>query len=191
MQEMNIKLVRVILIFIGIMIFFMWSCSRKVHLHSDAVVDRKAIPVMHTEDVMSLISDSGIVRYRIKAKVWDVFDKADTPFWDFPQGVYLEKFDVDMNIEAQLEADRGFYNQQEELWRLDGNVNVMNEDKEHFATPQLFWDQKKELIYSDSSIVITKTNSIIKGFGFRSNQMMTKYTILQPTGSFPLKDKGE
>ena len=63
-----------------------------------------------------------------------------------------------------------------------------NLDGETFETPLLYWDQKAESVYSDSSIVITRENSIIKGIGFRSNQSLTKYTILQPTGVFPLKE---
>jgi hypothetical protein len=64
----------------------------------------------------------------------------------------------------------------------------MNLEGEQFETPLLFWDQKSESIYSDSSIVITREASIIQGVGFRSNQEMTKYTILRPTGIFPINE---
>ena len=65
----------------------------------------------------------------------------------------------------------------------------MNADSEFFETPQLFWNQKTERIFSDSNITITRESSIIKGVGFDSNQEMTKYTILNPTGVFPIKDE--
>ena len=48
--------------------------------------------------------------------------------------------------------------------------------------------QKEESVYSDSSIVITRESSIIKGVGFRSNQSMTQYTILRPTGYFTIEE---
>ena len=64
----------------------------------------------------------------------------------------------------------------------------MNMEGERFETPLLYWDQKTESVYSDSSIVITRENSVIKGIGFRSNQEMTKYTIQRPTGVFPIKE---
>ena len=161
---------------------------RDVRLRADAVTDRKATPVLQATDVNTIISDSGIVRYRIKAPTWQIFDKADTPYWEFPDGVYLERFDENLEPDATVEADYAFYNEPAQRWLLKGNVEALNLEGERFETPLLYWDQKSESVYSDSSIVITRESSIIKGVGFRSNQSMTQYTILRPTGVFPIKD---
>ena len=70
-----------------------FACQKKgVKLQAEAVLDRKLMPVLEAEEVSTLISDSGIIRYRIEAAKWLVYDKADTPYWEFPEGVYLEKF---------------------------------------------------------------------------------------------------
>ena len=165
------------------------SCTRRdVRLRSEAVTDRASIAVLEASDVTTIISDSGVVRYRIKAEMWKIFDKADTPYWEFPNGIYLEKFNLNLESDATIEADYAHYNEPDQLWLLPGNVKALNLDGETFETPLLYWDQKAESVYSDSSIVITRENSIIKGIGFRSNQSLTKYTILQPTGVFPLKE---
>jgi hypothetical protein len=66
------------------------SCQKRgVKLRAAAVTDRAAMPVLEAEDVMTLISDSGVTRYRIKAPKWCIYDKADTPYWEFPKGVFL------------------------------------------------------------------------------------------------------
>ena len=95
-----------------------------------------------------------------------------------------------MNLEADatVEADYAYYNEPAQRWMLRGNVQAVNLEGEMFETPLLFWDQQTESVYSDSSIVITRETSIIKGVGFRSNQEMTKYTILRPTGVFPISE---
>jgi len=36
--------------------------------------------------------------------------------------------------------------------------------------------------------VITREASIIQGVGFESNQSMTNYVILHPTGFFPIEE---
>lgn len=164
------------------------GCRRDVRLRADAIVDRKAMAVLESSDVNTIISDSGVVRYRIKAETWKVFDKADTPYWEFPDGVYLEKFNTDLKADATVEADYAYYNEPEQRWTLRGNVRALNLEGEQFETPLLFWDQKTESVYSDSSIVITRATSIIKGVGFRSNQEMTQYTILRPSGVFPIEE---
>ena len=165
------------------------GCRRRdVRLRADAVTDRAAMAVLEASDVTTIISDSGVVRYRIKAQTWKVYDKADTPYWEFPDGIYLEKFTTELEPDASIESDYAFYNEPAQRWMLRGNVKALNLEGEQFETPLLFWDQKSESIYSDSSIVITREASIIQGVGFRSNQEMTKYTILRPTGIFPINE---
>ncbi len=165
------------------------SCrKRSVKLRAEAVSDRKNMAVLEAEDVMTIVSDSGVTRYRIKAPKWRVYDKADTPHWEFPDGIFLEKFNLDLESDATIEADYAYYDEPAQVWMLRGNVKALNLNGEQFETPLLFWSQKDESVYSDSSIVITREASIIKGVGFRSNQSMTQYTILKPTGVIPIKE---
>lgn len=165
------------------------SCRKRgVKLVAGAVTDRAAMAALEAEDVMTLISDSGITRYRIKAPKWLVYDKADTPYWEFPEGIYLEKFDLELKADASVEADYAYYNETLQRWMLRGNVKAVNLEGEQFETPLMYWDQKTESVYSDSSIVITRESSVIKGVGFHSNQQMTEYTIMNPTGVFPIEE---
>ena len=164
------------------------GCQKEVKMTAEAVEDRASMPGLDASAVTTLISDSGITRYRITTETWRIYDKAVPVYWEFPDGIYLEKFSPDLEIETWLRSDYAYYNDEAQLWELRGNVRSMNVDSEFFETPQLFWDQKAELIYSDSSISITRETSIIKGVGFQSNQELTKYTILNPTGVFPIKD---
>lgn len=167
----------------------MLSCrQRGVKLKVEAVDNRSSMAVLEARDVMTLISDSGVTRYRIQSPRWMVYDKADTPYWEFPEGIYLEKFNENLTSDASIEADYAFYNEPAQLWTLRGNVKAINLEGEQFETPLMFWDQKSETVYSDSSIVITRDMSVIKGMGFRSNQSMTEYTILRPTGVFPIEE---
>ncbi len=177
-----------IVVLLVLVVLFPACRKRDLRLRSEAIADRKSIAVLEATDVSTIISDSGIVRYRIKSPTWRVFDKADTPYWEFPDGIYLEKFNIDLEADATIEADYAHYNEPNQLWQLRGNVKALNLEGETFETPLLYWDQKTESVYSDSMIVITRENSIIKGVGFRSNQSMTKYTILRPTGVFPLEE---
>ena len=156
---------------------------------TDAVEDRTTMPVLDAHEVTTLVSDSGITRYLIKTESWQIYDKANPPHWEFPRGIYLENFNADLSVAAYLEADYAYYDESTQIWELDGNVHSLNQIGEKFETPQLFWSQKDERIYSDSVITITRETSIIRGIGFESNQEMTKYTIRRPTGIFPIKDE--
>lgn len=168
----------------------LFSACAKEGIEQGSVEEaRKTMPVLTTADVSTLISDSGITRYRIEAPEWLVYDKTDPPYQEFPSGVYLEQFDEDLSVQASLKADYAYYNESKQIWTLRGNVHALNRKGEQFDTPELHWNQQTHRIYSDSMIHITREVSIIEGVGFDSNEEMSQYTILHPTGVFPIKEE--
>jgi len=171
-----------------VMLFLLSACSKKKQPTTEAITNRDSVPIMVTHGVSTYISDSGVVRYKIITDEWKVFDRLDPSRWTFEQGVYLEKFNNDLSIEATILADTAYYYDKEELWELRGNVHIENEQDEKFDTQLLFWDQKSQTVYSDQYIRIRQQKRIITGIGFTSNQNFTQYTIKQTQGIFPVKE---
>lgn len=165
------------------------ACNRSSVGQSDEEASRQTSPAIVTHQVASLISDSGVTRYRIETPTWLVYDRTTPPFQEFPDGVYLEQFDTDLSVQAQLKADYAYYNETMQIWILKGNVHALNRKGEQFDTPNLNWNQKTHRVYSDSVIHITREKSIITGIGFDSNEEMSQYTILNPTGVFPIDNE--
>lgn len=149
-------------------------------------INSEIVPTMMTRNVETMISDSGITRYRITTPMWLVFEDAKEPRWSFPEGMYLEKFDMQFRSDASIICDSATYLSNKKLWKLDGNVNISNVQNEKFLTQQIFWDQRSKKVYSDSFIHIEKSDRIIEGYGFISNESMTNYTINKPSGIFPM-----
>lgn len=165
-------------------LLFICSCSGKKKNLGEAITERDSLPVMDTHDVTTLISDSGVTRYRITTPRWQVFDRKQPPHWAFEEGIHLEKFDTLFQVEASIDADTAYYYNKEELWKLMGHVDIKNLKGERFNTELLYWDQRKKKIYSDRFIRIEQPDRIITGHGFESNQEMTIYTIHQTEGIF-------
>ena len=88
-----------------------------------------------------------------------------------------------------LVSDYAYYDETAQQWTLRGHVHALNLKGEQFDTEELIWQQKTHRIFSDSSIIITRAKNIIEGVGFDSNEDMSKYTILNPTGVFPIEDE--
>lgn len=171
------------------MLFLSVSCSGGKEPVTDAITNRDSVPVMVTRDVSTYISDSGVVRYKIITDEWRVYDRLDPSMWTFEQGIYLEKFNNDLSIEAVIIADTAYYYDKQELWELRGNVHIENEQDEEFDTQLLFWNQKTKRVYSDLYIRIRQQKRIITGIGFTSNQDFTRYTIKNTQGIFPIKEE--
>ena len=101
-----------------VMLLSFSSCGGKKNTLGDAITERDSLPVMNTLGVTTLISDSGVTRYRVNTEEWTVYDRKKPSYWAFEKGVYLEQFDSIFNIEASIKADTAYYYDKQKLWKL-------------------------------------------------------------------------
>lgn len=167
---------------------FIISCTSPQG-ESGAIGNRDSLAVMSTYGVNTIISDSGRISYRIEAEEWLIFDRRRPPYWAFEKGVYLEKFDDSLRIEATIECDTAYYYSDKKLWKLIGNVDIRNPKDERFFTSIMYWDQEKEEIYSDAYIKIEQKDQMTEGTGFSSNQNMTRWEIKNTKGIYAIKEE--
>lgn len=181
-----------ILLIAIVMLFFYTACGSRDNSMIDIKYDPETTPSMNTDSVTTLISDSGITRYKLVTENWQVFDKAKEPFWYFPEGIYIERFDSVFQVEAKILADTAWNFTEKKLWRLKGNVDIRNMEGEMFLSDELFWDQQSQKVYSDKYIEIKRGDTELKGYGFESNQEMTEYRIFRPhDGKIPFREEGD
>lgn len=154
-------------------------------------INPRNMPTMRTVNVSTLISDSGVTQYKIVSPLWLVYDNVDTPYWLFPKGLYLQKYDRMFNVIATIACDSAKYFKREKLWRLDGRVEITRVPKDLFQTEQLFWNERTHMLYTDSFIHIENLTHMIEGKGFRSNDALSDYRIVTPTGIFPVQTNGD
>lgn len=173
------------LILLSVVILLVSSCNDNGKIDVLSGITPGRMPTMKTVGVNTIISDSGITKYRIKSPVWYVYDEIDTPKWKFPKGLYLEQFDAKMKVIGSVACDSAVYFKMQGIWRLDGHVEMHNNQKDLFMTQQLYWDQQQHKIYSDSFIHIERSDRVLEGHCFESNENLTTYRILKPTGIFP------
>lgn len=150
--------------------------------------DPETTPTMYTTDATSYVSDSGYTRYYIETTQWYVFDEAKEPNWKFPEGLYGEKFDNDMQVIATFECDSAIYLSNIKLWELVGNVRINNESGDRFVTQHMFWNTGDHKMYSDSFIHIEKSDRIIEGYGFVSDERISDYVVNRPSMIIPASE---
>ena len=172
----------------AVMFLLLSGCSSSKKNLTDAILERDSLPTMQSLGVTTLISDSGITRYKIITEEWNIFDKKNPPHWAFEKGIYLEKFDTLLRIDANILADTAYYYEKKKLWELRGNVKILRQQGDKFETQQLFWDERNKKIYSDQYIRIEQPDKAIAGYGFESNQELTEYEIKNTEGVFTIED---
>lgn len=169
--------------------FVCQSCDSEDTDSVPAITNRAAMPILKSNAVSTLISDSGIISYKIIAEEWYVYDQATPSYWSFEKGLFVEKFDRSFHVEAFVSCDTAYFYDQEQLWELRGRVVAKNVKNETFKTSLLYWDQRARRFYSDRYMEIDGIDQDLSGYDFSSNEQMTEYSIHRSQGAFPLADQ--
>lgn len=167
-----------LLIFAFVAIFFVGitSCSKEVKDPVMMVYDPEVVPSVGTDSAILLYSDSGVVRYKLIADRWEIFEKSKEPHHFYPKGVYVEQYDSLFNVIATLRADTAWNYTRKKVWELRGKVEMNNVKGEKFTSEELFYDQNKDRVYSNKFVVIHQPDKMtLRAEGFESNQNMTYY----------------
>lgn len=164
------------------------SCAGGDDKQPVSQIDPDEVPMMVTHQVRTLISDSGITKYRVTTPVWYVYDGGERPRWHFPEGILLEEFDHRFKVIASIRSDTAHYDTKEQLWRLNDNVRVQNAQGDLILTEELYWDQRAQEVRTDSFVHIERPDRTIEGYGFTSNQSLTKYQIHRVQAILPMDD---
>lgn len=175
-------------VFATVMLILFPSCSSNKGKQADAINEQDTLPTLSTLGVSTLISDSGVIRYKLVTEEWNIYTQTNPSKWVFYKGIYIEKFDEKLHVDASIQADTAYYYDRERLWELRGRVFVRNQEGATFRTEELFWDQAKREIYSHQYMKIVTPDKELEGTEFKSNEMMTEYTVMNSAGHFPVQD---
>lgn len=164
------------------------GCSEAHEHTAPAVNPEDSVSMMTTYGVNTLISDSGVIKYRIVTEQWDVNTVRQPSRWEFMKGIFFEQFDEQFHVQAYIQADTAWYYDQERLWKLRGRVSLRNVDGLVFTSDELYWDGMKHEFYSHCYSKLVTPERTIEGTYFRSDEQMTHYRISNSVGSFLAED---
>ena len=136
-------------------------------------------PDVIVHDIETIYSDSAKVKVKMIAKVLKQYNNAEKPYSEFPKGIHVFFFDDSLQLESEIKANYAIYYNEEKLWHAKGNVIARNlKSKEQLESEELFWNEEKEEIYSESFTKIVNENGTFYGEnGFKSDQSLTDYTL--------------
>lgn len=175
--------------FILLSSFFLFSSCNEVREHmAPAINPEDSTAMMTSYGVNTLVSDSGVIKYRIVTERWDVNTLKQPTRWEFMKGLFFEQFDEQFHVVAYVQADTAWYYDQLRLWELRGRVKVRNTDGLKFNSEELYWDGVKHEIYSNLYSRLVTPERTIEGTCFRSDESMTRYVVINSKGSFVNED---
>ncbi len=141
------------------------------------------LPVLEATNFETLLTDSGQVRYFVKAPKLLQFQDEGRNYREFPEGVELVEYDEHKRIISSITADYAKQFVAEDKWEAKNNVVATNAQGDTLKTEHLIWEEKKEIIYTEEFVKIIRADQIITGIGFTSDQKLQNWKIKNPKGT--------
>lgn len=163
------------------------ACTTRQQSTAPAVNPNDSLAFMTSRGINSLVSDSGVLRYKIVAEQWDIYNTTQPATWKFMQGLLMQRFGQDKHVDLYIQADTAYFHRQN-LWELRGRVEVRNIQGTVFRTSELFYDLQKHEFWSNQFMRITTPDRELQGTTFRSDEQMTNYFVSNSAGHVPMKD---
>ena len=164
------------------------ACTEVKEHVAPAVHERDSASTMTTYGVNMLISDSGVIKYKIVTERWDVNTVRQPSRWTFEKGIFFEQFDEKFHVQAYVQADTAWYYDQKRLWKLRGRVRIRNVNGLLYESEELYWDGIAHELYSNVFSKVTTPERTMEGTYFLSDEQMRYYTINNSKGSFEKED---
>lgn len=184
----NISIGIVLFPLLLLQIFLSMSCTQEKEHIAPAIYPRDSVATMISYGVNTLISDSGVIKYRIVTERWEMNSNVNPSRWIFNKGVFLEQFDEKFHVQSYIQCDTAYYYDIKKLWELRGRVRILTKDGLRFSSEVLFWDENNHELYSNRFSRLVTPDRQLQGTYFRSDEKMTRYFVSNSKGSF---EKGD
>lgn len=169
---------------IMLLFYIMMACTEQKEHLAPAIHDEDSAALMTTYGINMLISDSGVIKYRIVTERSVTNQNVNPKRTIFDKGILLTQFDEHLHVQAYIQADTAYKYDEQRLLELRGRVRILSKDGVKFRGEELFWDQDKHEYYSNMYSYFETPERTLEGHYFRSDESMRKYYVSNTRGSF-------
>jgi LPS export ABC transporter protein LptC len=163
------------ILFITILVSSLTSCEKKNI--TIPKIDLLTLPSITGRNITTVYTDSGKIQMELKTPLMESYTKTDVPYTEFKKGIKVLFYQGHAKPVASVVSDYAKYTDNNTLWELQDSVVAINEAGEKLETDLLYWDQKKNYIYTDRFVKITTQDQIITGYGLESDTRLAKRKI--------------
>ncbi|HKJ80035.1 MAG TPA: LPS export ABC transporter periplasmic protein LptC [Prolixibacteraceae bacterium] len=180
---------RIAALFLGAAILF-YACKNDLE-KIKAFTAPEELPLIEATNIKTLFTDSGEVRFFLKAPRLLNFETTEKSFNEFPEGIELIEYDENQQIISSITADYARQFEKEKKWEAKNNVIATNARGDTLKTELLIWEEEAEKIYTEEFVKIIRADQIITGIGFTSDQSLQNWRIKDPKGTIYINLENE
>ena len=165
--------------------FFVYACEN--NYNEVQQLGKKKTNIEEGKFIVSYLSQNGLMKAKLTAPLMLRY-QLDTPKTEFPKSLHVDFYDANTKIESQLSAKYGNYFENESKVFLKDSVVVFNVTGDTLHCRELYWDQRKELFYTEKNVIIQKPDQKIYGTGLTADQSFKWFTIKNAYGFINIAD---
>lgn len=158
------------------------ACGKNDIAKIQAFSTPENLPIQEATNFETLSTDSGQVRYSMKAPKLLRYETDGQSYFEFPEGINIVKYDANKKITSTLSADYAKQFLKDNRWEAKNNVILTNIQGDSLKTEHLIWDEKSEKIETEEFVKIIRKDQVITGIGLTSDQDMLNWKIKNPKG---------
>lgn len=149
----------------------------------NAFFEKSSVQKEVATQVMLTYSDSGFVQAIINSELMERNLENKEESLTFPTGIKIDFFDKLGNHTSWLTANKAVRNEKLNQVIARDSVVFTSSSGQVLKTNELRWNEKEGNVFTDKFLSFKKPNGdIIYGYGFSTNERMTRYEILQGEG---------
>jgi LPS export ABC transporter protein LptC len=177
-------LTAVIAIASSILVF---SCTKKIEKVRKS--DIESLPSQIVKDFVTTYSDSAKKQLEMSAPLLEHYSSHLPEYSEFRFGIKVVFYDGRTDPVGTLSSRYARYEDARKLWELKDSVIAINEKNDRLETELLYWDQDKNIVYTDRFVKITTGDKIVMGTGLESDPRFTKWRIRNVSAEFYVGDE--
>lgn len=151
------------------------SCEKKVEVINLPVVQN--LPTMTAHNFETIYTDSGKVQMILRSPLLERYEEEKDSRNEFPEGLHAFIYDGGPTPKVSIVSKTAKYTEKDKLWELRDSVVVINEKGSILQTELLYWNEAKEMVYSDRYVKITDKDQISMGTGYEYDMRTGNYRI--------------
>jgi|SRR5690554_985009 len=145
-------------------------------------------PTSEAENFILKHTDSARIKSILKSPLVYDYNGVEFPFTEFPNGVNITMFDKDAK-KSYIEADYAITFAKSDIIDLQKNVKVTSHSGDVLETSQLYYDKKREWVFTENDCKLTNANGTyyFKGFDAKSDLSLVGARQFSGSGTFSEK----
>lgn len=183
-KKVAYNILNIVTVIITVTMFF--SCNDNYNKVQKMGISENE-PIGVSENINLKYTDSGRVTVNLLSTKMLDYSNRDFPFNEFTGGITLYIFDEE-NKKSTIISDYAIVYGKTDLIDLQGHVVITTHDGNVLKTEQLYYDKKREWLFTNVPVTFTTKQDVINGNDFDSNSKFSNAEVLEVTGIISLDD---